>query len=69
MRAVEIGLASQPSVASDFACSIMASRAAASFLPRSAKAALRPPSTSRFTSSVRVGSEASPSPVIERSTS
>src|ERR1051325_5562919 len=42
MRAVVMGLASQPSVASDLACSIMARRAGASFLPRASRAGLRP---------------------------
>ncbi len=69
MRAVVIGLASQPMVASDFVCSTIASRAAPSFLPRASNADLRPSSTNRFTISVSAGSEASPSPAIERSTS
>ena len=48
MRAVVIGLASQPIVASAFDRSTIARCAAASFLPRASKADLRPASMRRL---------------------
>src|SRR6516165_7321194 len=60
MRAVVIGLASQPSVASDFVCSTIALWAAASFLPRVSEADLRDGSMKRFTASIISAMLASP---------
>jgi hypothetical protein len=52
MRAVVIGLASQPMVASLFDSSTIARCSAASFLPRASKTGLRPASIWRLTASV-----------------